>query len=177
MSIYTKTGDKGKTGLFGCKDRIGKDSPRIEAIGAVDELNSFLGITVSVSEDREVVLLLKEIQESLLTIGSILAGSSLKFSKARTTKLEKLIDKWEKDLPVLKNFVLPGGAQTASYLQFCRSLTRCAERRVMSLSRVEKVTPQVLMYMNRLSDFFFMFARKVNFELKIRDEVWISKNE
>ena len=173
MPIYTKKGDRGRTCLFDSKTkRVDKDSLRIVAIGAVDELNSFIGLTASLSEDKEVKVLLKPTQRNLLTIGSSLAGSGLKFTKRETTKLEKLIDGWDKELPPLTNFILPGGSVVSSHLHCCRSLTRRAERRVVALSNTEDVSPQILMYMNRLSDFFFQMARKVNNDLNLEDETW-----
>lgn len=173
MPIYTKKGDRGNTGLFGDSEkRVSKASLRVEAIGAVDELDSFLGVTASFSENPEVVQLIKSIQRNLLTVGSALAGSGLEFTKRETTKLEKLIDTWDSELPPLKNFVLPGGSVVSAHLQYCRSLARRAERRVVALSKVEKVASQIMMYLNRLSDFFFVFARKVNSDLRIEDEVW-----
>lgn len=177
MPIYTKKGDKGKTSLFAPKEiRVDKDSLRVEAIGAVDELDSYIGVTKESTEDKTFKKLLGEIQENLLTVGSSLAGSGLKISKRETTKLEKQIDEWDKVLPPLKNFILPGGSKTAAHFHFCRSLARRAERRVVSLSREEKVSPQVMMYMNRLSDFFFMCARKVNHGLGVEDETWVVKH-
>ncbi|QQS39180.1 cob(I)yrinic acid a,c-diamide adenosyltransferase [Candidatus Woesebacteria bacterium] len=173
MPIYTKKGDKGNTSIFSPKEmRVSKDSLRIEAIGTVDELNSFLGVAISCCENKKHVQLIKLIQSNLLTVGSCLAGSSLKISKRETTKLERQMDIWESEMPKLTNFILPGGTKAASSLQYCRSLTRRAERKVVAYSKVGKVSPQVMMYINRLSDFFFMFARYVNFQNAVEDEVW-----
>lgn len=178
MAIYTKRGDKGETSLYdeasSQRIRVSKDSLRIRALGAIDELNSFLGITISFSNTPELTGYLKEIQRNLLTIGSITAGSKLRFSSLQTKKLEKIIDKLEGELPVLANFILPGGTVFSSHLQFCRSLTRRAERTIVTLSKAEgeKVKPEVLIYLNRLSDFLFMLARKANFDLGITDDIW-----
>lgn len=167
MAIYTKRGDKGETSLYDSTSRqnirVSKDSRRINAIGAIDELNSYLGMT---SAD------LKEIQRDLFTIGSILAGAKLRFGKAKTKKLEKTIDKLEGKLPVLKNFILPGGSRLAAHLQYARALTRRAERQVVALSEVDKIKPEVLIYLNRLSDYLFMLARKANFDAEVKEEVW-----
>lgn len=174
MSIYTKKGDKGETGLFDKeKGRVSKDSLRVEAIGSVDELNSFLGVCASLSESPETTSIIKEIQKDLLTIGSITAGSKLKFFKNKTTRFEKIIDEIEAKLPPLKNFIVPGGTNLASHLQYARSLSRRAERRMVALSKVEKVRPQVLTYLNRLSDTLFMLAREANFREGVKDELWV----
>ena len=166
MAIYTKRGDRGQTSLYDRQNkqniRIDKNSLRIEAIGAIDELNSFLGIISQV----------KEIQKDLFVIGSILAGSELKFFRSKTKKLEKTIDKLEGELPFLKNFIIPGGSKDSAYFQYARALARRAERRVVALSKVERVKPQILSYLNRLSDYLFILARYANFGEGIKEEVW-----
>jgi cob(I)alamin adenosyltransferase len=176
MSVYTKKGDKGETALYdptnNQRKRVSKDSLRIEAIGTVDELNSYLGVVITNSENLEISELLKDVQSNLFTIGSITAGSKLRFSLTKTTKLEKVIDELEGTLPVLSNFILPGGSILAAHIHFARSLSRRAERRMVALNKIEKVRPQILVYMNRLSDFLFMLARKANYELKVADEIW-----
>lgn len=176
MTIYTKKGDGGETALYDAQNaqrkRVSKDSLRIQVIGSIDELNSYLGIAAAESENPEIAKLLREIQGDLLTIGSITAGSSLRFFGSKTKKLEIIIDDLEGSLPVLANFVLPGGSKLASHLQFARSLTRKAERKVVELSRLEKVRPQILTYLNRLSDFLFMLARKANSQAGVSDNIW-----
>ncbi len=167
MAIYTKRGDKGETSLYDKNSRqnirVSKDSLRIEAIGAIDELNSYLGVA---SAD------LKDIQRDLFTIGSILAGAKLRFPKSKIKKLEKVIDKLEGTLPVLKNFILPGGIQTAANLQYARALCRRAERAIV---RLEIKNQEILAYINRLSDYLFMLARKANYDVGIKEEVWKRK--
>lgn len=170
MAIYTKKGDFGETGVL--FSRISKDSLRIKAIGALDEANSVLGLTSTVAEDKKTFTRIKEIQGNLFRIGSILAGSKLSFSPQKTKKLEKEIDKIEGTLPVLRNFILPGGAPLAACLHFARTTVRRAEREVVSLNNKEKLNPQILIYLNRLSDFLFMLARKVNFENNVQETVW-----
>jgi len=172
MSIYTKKGDQGKTGLYSDKRRLTKDSQRIRAVGAVDELNSFLGVIVSTSEDNNLNLRLEEIQENLLVIGSMIGGSNLRFSKVKTRRLEKEIDRLEKELPKLTNFIVPGGTKTAAQLHYARTLVRRAERELVTLSRRELVKPQILIYLNRLSDCFFMFAREANFRKGVKENTW-----
>lgn len=178
MPIYTKKGDKGKTSLFAPKEiRVDKDSLIVEAIGAVDELDSFIGVTKTFSENPETRKLLSEIQENLLTVGSSLAGSGLKISKSKTTTLEKKIDLWDSQMPKLANFVLPGGTALGAHLHYCRSLARRAERRIVALSKVQKLNPNILMYANRLSDFFFVLSRKTNHDHQINDELWVGRKK
>jgi cob(I)alamin adenosyltransferase len=174
MAIYTKKGDKGETSLYVGK-RVLKDSLVINAIGAIDELNSYFGVVISVSEDPQPKKILKDIQKDLLTIGSILSGSDLRFFKNRTTKLEKMIDELEGKLPPLKHFIIPGGTRVAAHLQYARSLVRRAERAVVALSKEEKVKPQIFTYLNRLSDLVFMLAREVNYKMGVKEETWIGK--
>ncbi len=183
MPIYTKKGDKGETGLFSHnpeqKIRISKNSLRVRAIGAIDELDSFIGVAKSFTENKSYLKILSDLQRDLLTIGSILGGSGLKFSKAKTNKLEKMIDKWDSVLPRLNNFILPGGTNLGAQLHVCRSATRHAEREIaalseqLALSGAEGVHDNIKMYINRLSDFMFQFSRFVNFEAKIKEDIWV----
>lgn len=179
MVIYTKRGDKGKTSLYdetsAQRERITKDSLRVRAIGAADELNSFLGVTISFSENPKLTAELKEVQRDLLIIGSILAGSDLRFFKTKTKRFEKVIDEIEGRLPPLKNFILPGGSKLAAHLQYARAISRRVEREVVALNEVEKVKPQILMYLNRLSDYLFMLARDANYRSGVEDEIWVGK--
>ena len=169
MAIYTKKGDRGETSLF-LKNKTSKDSARIRAIGAIDETNSYLGVVVS--ESPELKNSLNEIQRNLFVAGSILAGAKLRFSKVKTRKLERVIDRLEGSLPVLKNFILLGGGKAAAKLFFARALARRAERAVVRLSQHEKVKPEILVYLNRLSDYLFMIAREINFKEGRKEEVW-----
>lgn len=176
MSVYTKKGDKGKTSLYDSKNsqqkRIWKNSLIVEALGAVDELNSFVGIVRTHCKTKKRQKLLIKIQNNLFTIGSILAGSSLSFSGKHTKELEDVIDQVEGGLPVLKNFILPGGTDLAAYFHFTRSLTRKAERRIVAVSRKFFVREDILKYLNRLSDAFFMLAREANDTQKVKDLPW-----
>lgn len=176
MAIYTKTGDKGETKVFDKKTgqltKISKTSCKIASIGAIDELNSFLGVVKSFSIDKNLQKKVTEIQGNLFTINSILAGSKLRFSKVKTKKLEKEIDKWEGTLPVLKNFIYYGGSADSSLIFYARGLCRRAERSLVSLSHIQYTNPDILTYMNRLSDYIFMLARNVNHNLGIKEEVW-----
>ncbi len=166
MAIYTKTGDKGETKVFDKKSGaligIKKDSCKIKSIGAIDELNSFLGIVGD----------LTEIQGNLFTINSILAGGKLRFTKTKTKKLEKQIDKWEGELPVQKNFIYYGGTPRASLIFYARALARRAERSLVEFSKEQKVPDSILIYMNRLSDYLFMMARSINHKEGYKEKFW-----
>lgn len=173
MAIYTKKGDKGETSIFSGK-HLPKSSLRIKTIGAIDETNSFLGVILSEAPELNE---LKVVQRNLFTIGSILAGAPLRFPKSRTRKLERQIDRMEGKLPVLKNFILPGGGKTGAKLFFARTLARRAERALVSLNREEPLRPEILVYINRLSDYLFMVGRDVNHKEGREEEVWKGKRK
>ncbi|OGM25693.1 ATP:cob(I)alamin adenosyltransferase [Candidatus Woesebacteria bacterium RIFCSPLOWO2_01_FULL_39_61] len=178
MVIYTKKGDKGETGLYSTspqKIRVSKNSYRIHAVGAVDELNSYLGVVISYSEDRKLNKILLDIQRNLLTIGSILGGSKLRFITGKARKFEKIIDELEGSLPPLKNFILPGGSQVTAHLHYARSVARRMERVIVRLDEKNRIKPQILVYVNRLSDFLFMLARQQSFKEGVKEEIWIGK--
>lgn len=176
MPIYTKRGDSGQTSMYDPENkqmkRISKDSLRVWAIGSVDEINSFLGICITLCEDKKLLAKLEKVQRDLFTVGSSLAGAKLPFSIAKVNFLEREIDAMEEQLPVLKNFILPGGVPLAAHLQFVRALTRRAERRVVAYNKIETVKPTVMQYLNRLSDYFFVLARYVNSQSGIGDTPW-----
>lgn len=178
MAIYTKRGDKGETSLYDSQSsqrlRVSKDSLRIKAIGSVDELNSLLGVARAFVEAPITVKILKEIQADLLTVGSILAGSNLKFSINKTKRLEKIIDKLESTLPVLANFILPGGSISASLVQLARSVARRSERTLVRLNKKENVPGEIMVYINRLSDTLFMIARQINLQNNTKEDIWKS---
>lgn len=161
MSVYTKTGDKGKTGTFG-GGRISKSSKLIQAIGAIDELNSFLGMIKGLSN----------IQINLFTINSMLSGAKLTLPKDAVKKLEREIDEMEAKMPVLANFIIYGGAARATKLYFARALCRRAERILVAASDNKHPNLDRLMYLNRLSDYLFILARFTNFKAKVKEEVW-----
>ena len=190
MAIYTKQGDRGDTKVFDKKTGklvgISKRSCKIRAIGTIDELNSFLGMIISVDSGSWMVdgkiqtktnpfrKKIREVQANLFTINSILAGGNLRFSKVKVRKLERDIDLWEGSMPVLKNFIYYGGSYVSSLLFFARAICRRAERSLVFLKRKKPETnDQLLIYMNRLSDWLFMLARKMNFEYKIKEKVWV----
>ena len=174
--IYTKTGDNGTTSLYG-GSRVTKDHPLIEAYGTVDELNSAVGILISHLSDIEKELpdFLLIIQADLLRIGSYLAGKdqSLNPLLKRVIQMEKIIDKLEVKLPVIKNFILPTGSPEAAHAHLARTICRRTERKIVGLSKTgEKVDKVVLKYFNRLSDLLFVLARFLNKKSGKDDLIW-----
>lgn len=168
MKIYTKTGDKGETGLFGGK-RVPKDALRIEAYGSVDELNSLLGVISSMKPDQAIANIVERVQNQLFDLGADLATPVTqkstvipRIAKSHSTALEKEIDTLEGSLAPLQSFILPGGSPIASYLHLARTVCRRAERCVVRLSRSEEIGGHVIIYLNRLSDLLFIMARYAN---------------
>ena len=170
MKIYTKGGDKGETGLYG-GERVSKDSLRIETYGTVDELNSFIGLTLGEVSDSQIKKLLKQIQNTLFVLGSDLSTPDNEKNKAhqipRITRsnyeeIEREIDKFDARLDELRNFILPGGSKGAALLHICRTVCRRAERRVVSLKNKVNLNPDIIILLNRLSDLFFVLARYEN---------------
>lgn len=181
MSIYTKFGDKGKTSLYAGKT-VSKASTRVNSYGTLDELNSFLGIVLVDLKDKNIKKELLTVQNDLFEIGASLASKATnkhenlsKYLKRRVLEFEKQIDFLTKKLPELENFILPGGSTTGARLHFTRTLTRRAERRVVELSEKEKVNSDILIFMNRLSDLLFMFARDINHIQNQKEILWKSR--
>jgi len=173
MTIYTKKGDKGDTStLDKSKGRIDKDSLIVEALGSLDELNSFLGIARSFCDNKERDVFIKDIQDDLFRICSIIAGSKLKINKSKISKFEKEIDKIDKKLEIIKSFRFSQGSRFATHLMYSRSLARRAERRAVALSKLENIHPNILQYLNRLSDMLFMLFREANADANIPEEGW-----
>lgn len=175
MSIYTRTGDEGKTSVIG--GRVLKDDDRVEAYGTIDELNCFVGQAVSLTDPvgfadlRENLL---QIQQELFDCGSDLAyvqvkNGPYKVGEELVGRLELWIDRYEAENPPLAKFILPGGTQLASILHVCRTVCRRAERRTVTLSQQREINPAVLKYLNRLSDFFFAVARTANAHMEVQD--------
>jgi cob(I)alamin adenosyltransferase len=179
MKIYTKTGDDGTTGLFGA-GRVRKDSPRIEAYGTVDELNSHIGVARALEPDSPTASLLGSIQSKLFVLGADLATPqtvSANVSVPRVTgpdvqELECAIDENEVGLATLKNFILPAGSMLAAQLHVCRTVCRRAERLLVSLSHEEEIGSFDIMYLNRLSDLLFVLARRANKDARVADVEW-----
>lgn len=179
MKIYTKTGDKGDTSLFGGQ-RVPKDALRIEAYGTVDELNSVLGIVRSENEDAKINKVLSQVQEQLFEMGADLAtprsASATKKIKRIEPKhahqLEKIIDSLEAHLKPLRRFILPAGTPVAARLHFARTVCRRAERIVVRLSRNEDIGEDITIYLNRLSDLLFVLARYANHLANVPETTW-----
>ncbi len=180
MKIYTKTGDKGTTSLFGGK-RVSKSESRISAYGTVDELNASIGVILSENVDVQTKEILIKVQNQLFTLGSDLATplneSKIRIELPRVKKemtlfLEKSIDKIESGLPELKNFILPGGIKSAALLHFSRTVCRRAERNVVELMAREQINTEIVKYLNRLSDLLFSLARYENMVNDEPEEEW-----
>ena len=189
MKIYTKTGDKGKTSLFGGK-RVMKYNLRIEAYGTVDELNSYIGLIRDQKPDDAIVKTLIKIQNELFSLGAMLATppeqeilksgeNRLKISLIGFDEikfLESEIDKMEVSLPKMTNFILPGGHSSVSICHIARCICRRAERITVQLSEEEVVNEHILTYLNRLSDYLFVLARMLSKENGADEIPWISKS-
>jgi cob(I)alamin adenosyltransferase len=181
MKIYTKTGDTGKTSLVE-GTRISKSHLRIEAYGNVDELNCFLGLLADQEANRDRYPLLKSIQDNLFVIGSNLASDPSKKSAnippvdaSDIELLESEMDRMDLELPELRHFVLPGGHPAASMAHVCRTVCRRAERGVIRLADHDEVPDRVVVYLNRLSDYFFVLSRMICFEQKVEEVKWVPK--
>ncbi len=169
MKIYTKTGDRGETGLFG-GPRVSKDAPRIEAYGTVDELNSVLGVVRSILEHPEVDALLEQIQNELFSLGAQLATpnpaahQTALIGPPQIAALEAAIDRYEAGLAPLVQFILPAGTPAAAQLHLARTVCRRAERRLVTLLHrsPEPIAGELVVYLNRLSDLLFVLARELN---------------
>ena len=176
MSIYTRTGDKGQTSLFNGQ-RVSKSDLRVEAYGAIDELNSVIGVVLSQVQSYNLKLKseLVEIQNDLFQIGSALASkviSNLSYLSNRVKGFEDSIDSMTEKMPPLMNFILPGGGIAGSMLHFARTVCRRAERKIVKLKELEKIDDSIIMYVNRLSDLLFTMARFVNYKEKQKEIIW-----
>jgi cob(I)alamin adenosyltransferase len=180
--LYTRRGDTGDTGLYGSK-RVRKDSPRVEAYGNVDELNSCIGLAVSICDHEEVSHDLKWVQGRLLVVGADLASETVgvgvkdrvpRIAKEDTQRLERMVDGLQTRLPRLTNFILPGGSPLSAHLHLARSVCRRAERSVVALAKVEGINQELVPFLNRLSTYLFNAARLANLLEGKEDEVWRS---
>jgi len=182
MKIYTKTGDRGDTGLFGGA-RVSKASVRVSAYGDVDELNSVLGVVVAHSADEPSRAELRQIQSELFVLGAELAKNPDKqvdlglplIADADIERLERQIDALDGTLPPLKTFILPGGSMPAAFLHVARTTCRRAERAVVELAKVEPVREELIRYLNRLSDLLFTMARASNARAAQPDVPWVGR--
>ena len=190
MKVYTKTGDKGTTALFG-GTRVPKHHIRIESYGTIDELNSHIGLIRDQKIHQHYKEVLMHVQDRLFTVGAILATdpekATLKNGKARLNipkisesdikRLEDEMDQMEESLPPMTHFVLPGGHQTVSFCHIARTVCRRAERLASHLNDLEPFQPQTLMFINRLSDYLFVLARKLSHDLQAEEIKWIPQKE
>ena len=169
MKGYTRTGDRGETGLYG-GTRVGKENPRVEAYGAVDELNSQIGLARAIVKDASV-------QEDLFTLGGDLASELVsanvpRIGKSHVDNLEKTIDSIHSELKPLRRFILPTGGAAGAQLHVARAVCRRAERRVATLAKLEAINPEAIPYVNRLSSLLFDLARWTNQRDKVKEEEW-----
>ena len=176
--VYTRTGDAGQTSLVS-GNRVSKDDVRVEAYGTVDELNSNIGVLLHSTklDDQNVITLLRKAQNKLFNIGAYLANDAADatlygLTQEDVDELEQMMDVMSQELPPMRGFILPGGSRLSAQADRCRTVTRRAERRVVTLARSAKVQPLVLEYLNRLSDFFFVFARYNNIQNQVEEIYW-----
>lgn len=180
--VYTRAGDDGTTALVGGQ-RVPKDSPRIDAYGTVDELNSTIGLVLAFDPVEALVDPLTTVQQVLFNLGSRLALDPSDSDRIQLPPIEEhhvrtlegWIDAWNDELPALKSFVLPGGHPAAAHLHLARTVCRRAEREVLHLSRQEQVEPLVIAYLNRLSDLFFVASRYQNHVAGATETLWDSR--
>lgn len=177
MKIYTRTGDDGSTGLFGA-GRVAKSDPRIEAFGAIDELNAQVGIARTLPLPPQCDEVLNALQNRMFDLGAELATpdanarGTASLQDTHVAEVERWIDQFESELPPLRAFILPGGSPGAAALHLARCICRRAERRVIALAQLANVRPTVLRYVNRVSDLLFVMARFTNAELGQTDVLW-----
>lgn len=185
--VYTRTGDAGQTSLIG-GTRVSKTDLRLEAYGTVDELNAQLGLLLTYLTDADKaaadrtadVQLLLGVQSCLFTVGAALATDSTKMAPRPTaivtpemvSELEQAIDRIDSQLPPLRLFILPGGGRAAAVAHVCRTVCRRAERRILALAQQAEVAPELLAYVNRLSDYLFVLSRKFNVDEKKEEIIW-----
>lgn len=178
MKIYTRTGDRGETSLFG-GTRVAKNDPRIEAYGTIDELNSFLGVARAAWPDSVIDAELEQVQSDLFDAGAHLASPGTSrfggIGSDRIESLERGIDTMEAELAPLKNFILPGGSPAAAHLHVARAVCRRAERLVVALHDDSAPTQSTIAFLNRLSDYLFVAARFANRRAGVEDVVWGSR--
>ncbi len=185
MDLYTRRGDDGSTDFFG-GERTGKDHPRVEAYGTVDELNAWLGLAVTACDGARplhgrLAAILGEIQSRLFDVGADLATPAdtphrdkvPAVTADHVTEVERWIDEIDGGNQPMKNFVLPGGTALAARLHVARTVCRRAERRIVVLTRMAEINPETVRYVNRLSDLFFAMARRSNADAELPDVPWL----
>lgn len=179
MKVYTRSGDKGATSIVG-GFRLSKDDVRIEAYGTIDELNAHLGLLVSLLPEGDDKAQVLRAQHCLFNVSTHLATdqsrsalpSSAHLPQQEISHLEAVIDEVMQQLPEPQGFILPGGTQAAAQAHVCRTVCRRAERRIVTLARASEVSPEVLQYVNRLSDYLFALAKKINFNTHVDEIIW-----
>jgi cob(I)alamin adenosyltransferase len=184
MKIYTRTGDNGTTGLIG-GSRVKKYDLRLDAYGTVDELNSYIGVVRSMQTDLQADRILEKTQNKLFVIGAHLASDeSIQLVKEQMpiiesdiVMLEQAMDEMNEVLPELRNFILPGGCQASSFCHVARTVCRRAERLIVELSEKVEVDPNLIKYINRLSDYLFVLSRKVTLDQKAAEILWFPEDK
>ena len=175
--VYTRTGDAVNTALVSCA-RVNKYDLRVEVYGTVSELNSNIGVLLHSTklDDQDIIALLRKAQNKLFNIGGYLANDKADalygVKQEDVEELERIMDQMNEELPPAQGFVLPGGTRLSAQADRCRTVTRRAERRVVTLAKVATIDPLVLEYINRLSDFFFVFARYNNIQNQVEEIYW-----
>jgi len=177
--IYTRTGDRGETGLFG-GGRVRKDDPRVEAYGEIDELNACLGAAAAAVDDPQVQAWIRRIQDELFVLGAELATPDpdqvrrqiVPVDATQIAAMEAIIDQVDAEVPPLRSFILPGGHPGAAQLHLARTVCRRAERRLITFARAAPVREEAIVYLNRLSDLLFMLARLVNHRAGVEEPKW-----
>lgn len=173
MQLYTGVGDKGLTRLVD-GGKVSKDSDRVWAYGTLDELNTFVGLAIAELDSQELSLIkeLTQLQHSLFDLGTDLANPKLNWDNMRFNPqyidwIEKRIDVYQDEPPEISRFILPGGSKASALFQVCRTVTRRAERQIVTLNWSTKLPPELLIFVNRLSDYFYALARVINYRLKM----------
>jgi cob(I)alamin adenosyltransferase len=183
--IYTRTGDAGETGLFG-GGRVGKSHPRVDAYGAVDELNAFVGAALAAVTEPAIAARLAELQPDLFTLGAHLATKAREgrsppalpaLPSERIAAMEGWIDEAEAALPALRTFIMPGGSSGGAALHMARTVCRRSERRVVELASGDDVAPDIVVYLNRLSDLLFVWSRLENRYAGVEEQQWLPHTE
>ena len=179
MKIYTKTGDKGQTSLFG-GSRVSKDDSRVEAYGTIDELNSNIGRLICFVKEVKILDFLQKVQSDLFVLGALVAAdpskANLKLPQLKTDVIQEIeleIDRMDSYLEPLKYFVLPGGSLSIAEGHVCRTVCRRAERRLVTLSQLVAIQPDLIIYLNRLSDYFFTLSRYLAYLEGILEKPWV----
>ncbi len=184
MKIYTRTGDDGTTGLIG-GSRVKKYDLRLEAYGTVDELNSYLGVVRSFQTNLHADHILEQIQNKLFVIGAHLASEDsitlvkkqMPLSEKDIVLLEKEMDEMNEQIPELRNFILPGGSQANSFCHVSRTVCRRAERLIVELFEKTDVDPNLVKYINRLSDYLFVLSRKISKDQNVPEMLWFPEDQ